>query len=333
MSLAFERQLLIPVEPAAFVPQPLAGTVHALAGQTMGTTWSVRFCGPARCDIASIEAVLQAELGLVVAQMSHWQPDSLLCRFNHAAAGSWHVLPEPFWQVLSTGLALARLSDGAFDPTLGALIDLWGFGPPGPRAAPPSEAEVDAARARSGWQHLQLELATHRAQQPGGLALDFSGIAKGYAVDRLALALARLGYPGHLVEVGGELRGFGIKPDGQPWWVELEAPHGIALAPAMVALHGLSVATSGDYHRGFQHAGRYYAHTLDPKTGAPLLEAPAAVTVLHRECMLADAWATALTVLPPATAIALADQQRLAARVVGRDGTVTQSVAWMEMLA
>ncbi|HSC81354.1 MAG TPA: FAD:protein FMN transferase, partial [Chitinolyticbacter sp.] len=171
-----EREVLIPPALAAFEPQPLAGTVHALTGQSMGTTWSVRFCGPARCDLAAVQAALQAELGLVIGQMSHWQPDSLLCQYNRAESGSWHALPAPFWQVLTAGLAVANLSDGAFDPTLGALVDLWGFGPPGPRSVPPTADEIAMARARCGWQRLRLDTATRSVLQPGGLALDFSGI-------------------------------------------------------------------------------------------------------------------------------------------------------------
>jgi hypothetical protein len=117
--------------------------------------------------------------------------------------------------------------------------------------------------------------------QPGGLRLDLNGIAKGFAVDQVAAALDRAGARSYLVEVGGELRGTGAKPDGQPWWVELERPptanDGLR---TLVALHGLSVATSGDYRRFFEHDGRRYAHTLDPATAAPVAHATVSVTVL-----------------------------------------------------
>ena len=123
-----------------------------------------------------------------------------------------------------------------------------------------------------------------------------------------------------LVEIGGELRGEGVRPDGQPWWVDLEPVPGSRLAPLRAALHGLSIATSGDYRRSFAHGGRDYAHTLDPRTGRPLDNGVASVTVLHPSCMLADAWATALTVLGPA-GMALAEREGLAAHMAVRAGT------------
>jgi thiamine biosynthesis lipoprotein len=133
-------------------------------------------------------------------------------------------------------------------------------------------------------------------------------------------ALTAAGIASHLVEIGGELRGEGVKPDGQPWWVALEAAPGRTGAGTLVALHGLSVATSGCYRRCFAVDGRRFAHTIDPATGRPLADPPLAVTVLHRSCMAADALATALTVLGPDAGLEHAEQHDVAALVVTARG-------------
>ncbi|ALD93712.1 Membrane-associated lipoprotein involved in thiamine biosynthesis [Cupriavidus gilardii CR3] len=173
------------------------------------------------------------------------------------------------------------------------------------------------------------------------MSIDLCAIAKGYAVDAVSAWLSARGVSHHLVEIGGELRGEGVKPDGMPWWVELESPPAADDAAAdaartVVALHGLSVATSGDYRRYFDSGGRRYAHTLDPRTGYPVSHALASVTVLHRRCMMADALSTALTVLGPEAGMAFATQRGIAARMLLRTPsgfTERMSPAFAAMLA
>lgn len=287
--------------------------VTALAGETMGTSWSVKMAGGDEALADGVQRVLDG----VVAEMSHWERDSDLGRFNRSTPGSWQPLPPAFSRVLSAALAIAEASGGAFDPAMGVLADLWGFGPPGPREGVPDKVEIADALARSGRERIEHDPALLRARRLGPARLDFSGIAKGHGVDAVAAWLLAQRHRDFLVEVGGELRGLGVKPDGQPWWVDLEAAPGTALPPLRVALHGLSVATSGDYRRFFEHGGRRYAHTLDPRTGVPLDNDVVSVSVLHAECMLADAWATALTVLGPA-GMALAEREGLAVQMVVR---------------
>ncbi|MBO9713331.1 FAD:protein FMN transferase [Sphingomonas sp.] len=279
----------------------------------MGTSWSVRAVGAPDGLASRIQAVLDR----IVAEMSHWEPGSDLGRFNRSEPGRWQPLPPGFAKVLAAALDVAERSGGAFDPAMGRLVDLWGFGPPGPRMDLPSPAEIEDALAVSG--RARIELDDRRARRSAPAQLDLSGIAKGHAVDVVAELLRSIGVADCLVEVGGELRGEGIKPDGQPWWVDLAAVPGSRMLPLRVALHGLSVATSGDYLRAFRHGGRRYAHTLDPRTGAPVTNGVASVSVLHPCCMLADAWATALTVLGR-EGMALAGAEGLAAHMVLRAG-------------
>jgi thiamine biosynthesis lipoprotein len=266
----------------------------------MGTSWEVRLVAAPGADLVALRDGIEERLGTVVAQMSGWEAGSDLSRFNRAPAGHWQSLPAEFATVLGCALRIAAETGGAYDPTIGPLVDLWGFGPqPAPTEGPPGAAALAEARRRGGWERLRLNPEGRRVLQPGGIGLDLSGIAKGYAVDLVAAFLDAAGIVSFLVEIGGELRGRGIKPDGMPWWVALEAPPGGAAEEDgfRVALADLAVATSGDYRRYFLHGGRRYGHTLDPHTGWPLPEGIASVTVLHPCCMEADALATALAVL------------------------------------
>lgn len=319
MTAATRRLLLPPQLSAAAQAGPGPGTVlHRLAGESMGTCWTVKLAAAPR-PLDRLRELLQAELDRVVAEMSHWQADSHLGRYNRAEAGSWQVLPEGFFTVMQQALLLAEDSDGAYDPTAGPLVDCWGFGPVAARSTPPSAAEIAAALQHVGWQKLCLDVTQRRLLQPGGVQLDLSAIAKGYAVDRLAEVLESLGVAHYLVEVGGELRGQGCKPDGSPWWVQLETPDEQANAAALVlALDGLAVASSGDYRRYFECEGQRYAHTIDPRDGWPLRHALAAVSVVHSSCLQADALSTALYVLGPERGLAYATRHGLAAHFVLR---------------
>ena len=304
---------------AALLRRDPAFPVIELAGEGLGTTWRVLYV--ARVGVAPdrISAAIASRLGEIVAQMSQWEPASLLSRFNRAPAGTSFALHADFAAVLSAGLDIAGRTNGAFDPTHGCAAALLGFGAE-PPAGPPSAATLDDALASAGWQQLAFDSRARSLRQPGGLWLDFSGIAKGYAVDAVADLLARHGIVDALVEIGGELVGRGLKPDCQPWWVDLETPPGAELPPLRVALYDGAVATSGDHVRG--------AHTLDPRTGRALPPRIASVSVIHDSAMLADAWATALTVLGPVAALATATREGLAARIVAReDGVLVETLS------
>lgn len=300
--------------------RPPSDLVWSLDGVTMGTTWSVRLVPPPGAAQETFQAAIDAELARLVAVFSPWEADSEISRFNAAPAGPFALSPD-FWALLTASLDLADDVNGAVDPTLGALVDLWGFGPPGPRSPLlplPSDAEVEAALAVSGWQRLRLDREAQAAIQIGGMTLDFSGIAKGHAVDRVSARLTALGATSHLVEIGGELLGRGVKPDAQPWWVEIEAVPGSPAPRTVAALFDLAVATSGDWRRAFVHHERLYPHTLDGTSGRPVDNGLAQVTVFDASAMRADALATALTVLGPFDGPEFAEAMGLAAHFVER---------------
>ena len=284
----------------------------------MGTNWSLH----AVSALPDLAAGVEAAFDCVIRQMSQWEPDSDLSRFNRAPAGAWREIPPEFAHVVAAALAIADASDGAFDPALGAITERWGFGSRGPVDRVPRDQPAADRR---------VELEKGRIRRSEGAQLDLSGIAKGYGVDLATEWLLGQGVRHFLLELGGELRGQGIRPDGQPWWVDVEMPPTTSIAPWRIALHDLSVATSGNYRRGFVADGRHYSHSFDPMTGRPIVSAVSSVTVLHRSCMMADGWATALTVLGPEKVIALADAQGLAASMVAGDREYI-SREWRAML-
>lgn len=326
-------RLLIPVglKPSRLRNSRIDAPVRRLSGATMGTGWSLAFAAPEYVTNAAVVAALEETFALVIRQMSGWERESDLCRFNRAAPG-WQELPAEFYRVLSRAIEIAEITDGAFDPALGARVSALGFGPgstvssrPETRSAggPGSTEQPTQLRDSSGmtggsWRDIKLDPDTRRAFQPGGVTVDLSSIAKGHAVDLCAHALRGQGVPSFLVEIGGEFVGEGVKPDGKPWWVELQLSD---LTPAPgepahvdVALVGLALATSGDFVR--QREG--VSHLLDGRTREPAGSVLSGVSVMHTSAMEADGWATALFALGLEAGLAMADAQRLAAVLARR---------------
>jgi thiamine biosynthesis lipoprotein len=288
-------------------------SLQQLGGQTMGTTWSLRFDNPRMLPLPQVREAVEAALARVVAQMSHWETDSDIGRFNRAPAGSRHVLPREFADVMACALRWAAASGGAIDPTVGPLIACWGFGPEAQENGLPAAQPLADARARVGWLRLAFDAAEGSLSQPGGVSLDLSGIAKGFAVDHGVEALRALGLVDLLFEIGGELRGIGRRPGGQPWQVQVDSE---PAAAQRIALADMAVATSGDRWHQRTHEERRWSHTIDPRTGEPTTHTLASVTVLHPECMQADALATVLTVLGPDDGFDFAERHDVAALFV-----------------
>jgi thiamine biosynthesis lipoprotein len=331
-----ERRVLVPARIAREAASAAPGQIQVLSGETMGTTWSVKLVHRDQDAARDLLPDIGRRLDLVVAQMSPWERSSALSRFNAAEPGQWCSLPAEMIHVLRVALDLARDTHGAFDPTIGALVDLWGFGPRSSQCRVPSPTEIRNAAAQCGWSSIGIDADRNRAWQPGGLRLDLCGIAKGFAVDLVARFLEEAGAGHFIVEIGGELRGRGVKPDGTPWWVAFEpSPPTAQGEPSewLVALHELSIATSGDRWRSFMSEGKCYAHTIDPRTGCPAGHDLSSVTVLHQSCMMADALATALTVLGPGAGMTYARDRGIAARFVVRGSGGVQELATPSLLA
>ncbi len=292
---------------------------HALNGPTMGTRWSALFHIPNAFDVAPVVAALQAAVSVVNAQMSTWKPDSDLMQLNAHPLNVWFDAPDHLLKVLETGLAIGRASGGAFDIGMGDAVAAWGFGTAG-ASAPRIKQSLGRIR-QPAHEVLELDPNRHRARKHSPIHLDLSGIAKGYGVDRLSEVLAEFAIPNALVAIDGELRAMGLQPDKSPWNIAIEKPNHEAREPhAILALQDAAVATSGDYRHWIDVGERRLSHTMDPEKGGPLLRSPASVTVIHANCMSADAWATALMVKGSVEGAVMAQKYKIDALFIDRDG-------------
>lgn len=299
---------------------------QALNGSTMGTRWTALFYAAEAFDSGPVRDALQAAVDEVDAQMSTWKPDSDLMRLNAAPPRTWVHVPNRLMEVLSLALDIGRASGGAFDIGIGDAVAAWGFGP----AAADRHLIRNACEARHRPTHAVLELdsASATVRKAAPITLDLSGIAKGYGVDRLAETLRDFGITAFLVGIDGEMRAAGLRPDGRPWAIAVEAPDPERRAPhSLLALQDAAVATSGDYRHKLVASGRHLSHTMDPRRGAPLIEPPASVTVVARTCTEADAWATALMVLGVEAGCALAMRRGIDALFLMRDADGVQTRA------
>lgn len=293
---------------------------YSLNGATMGTRYTAVFYAPEGSDMAAIGPSLFCAVDKVDRQMSTWNPASDLCRLNAAAENAWVAIPLELAHVLDTGVRVGLQSNGAFDIGVGELVEAWGFGPS--QRTPPSQASaLHAPGYLPASARLDVDRARQQVRKLAPIAIDLSGIAKGYGVDQLACCLDGWGIASYLVGIDGEMRARGTKPGGEAWAVAIEKPtYGVREVAGVMELEDSAIATSGDYRRWVDIAGKRYTHTIDPALQQPLSNKLAAVTVLATTCMLADAWATALLVLGEVEGPALARARGMDALFVLRDG-------------
>lgn len=292
--------------------------VRTLAGYSMGTSYSVKLVATAS-DAERLDSTVRSRLEAVDQSMSTYLPRSDVSRFNAADVGVWVDVSVLTTEVVVLALDIAAASDGAFDPTIAPLVDLWGFGPqPRPDQVPTAQ-QIEQLLDQVGWSAIEVDKAGHRLRKEAQRELDLSGIAKGFAVDQVAEALAQAGVEAYLVEVGGELRFAGSKPGGEPWRVGIETPDsGARSAYRILEVTEGAMATSGDYRNYYEEAGVRYSHTLDPSDGRPIHHSLVSVTVLADDCALSDAFATAMLVKGATAARRLAQQQGLAVLLIER---------------
>lgn len=238
-------------------------------------------------------------------------------KLNAAEVGHAIPLPEEVSKLLRTSLAIQAESGGAFDPSLGELDMLWGFSEPEPRTSPPSAQKIrQALPPRNCFQ----EVAAGWIRQHQRCALDFGGIAKGYAIDRGIAVLKSYGIRNAILNAGGDIRLLGSH-DGKPWRIGIRHPRKPGGVVATLELKGdTSIVSSGDYERYFIYDGQRYHHILDPGTGWPAKGSQSA-TVIAPTATLADAWSTALFV-SGAPGLKLLQAKGYAALLVSGEGHI-----------
>jgi len=301
--------------------------VHRMAGATMGTTWSLKVSLPDGAPTAWVDAIrdtVQSRLDRIESLMSTWDSTSELSRFNRSRSTSATPLSPETIAVMAIAAEVGERSGGALDVTVAPLVAAWGFGPEGAEEpGPPPPSVRDSLRARVGLDRLRLDVeAGTAAKSHPGVVVDLSAVAKGYALDIAAEGVARMGADAFALEVGGEVRAQGAKPDGSSWRVAVEAPTPESRTVFRVLdLLNEAIASSGDYRNSYEIDGVRYGHILDPRSGLPVRWQGYSVSVLHPEAVRADAWATALSVLGPDEGLALAESLGLSALfVVGVEG-------------
>ena len=292
-----------------------------ISGAKLGTTYHITVVAdqPAPADL---DIRLAAIIDSVDNAMSTYKVESVLSRFNRAQVDDRQPISAEFAEVVAISLKVWRASDGALDPTVGPLVNLWGFGPDLTDDQIPAQEAIAEALAKTGFERLQLhdDDGQMYLEKSAPVALDLSAVAKGYAVDLIADYLEMLALPDYLVELGGEVRVSGSNPDGQPWKVAIETPTLLGGVEQVIHLQAKALATSGDYRNYFERDGRRYSHTIDPRSGYPIDHPLASVTVIMQRCAEADAWATAFMVMGDEQAIETADRFGVAMYMLVRDG-------------
>lgn len=299
--------------------------VWEISGPVFGTQYNINVVMADDQDrLKSLADGIEQVLEEVDASMSTWRDDSELSRFNSLINQSeWTEISPGLHAVLARSLEIADLSNGAFDVTIGPVVNLWGFGPDAIPEEIPTDEELAAALDATGYEKLELRENPAAVRAEKKQYVDLSAIAKGYAVDEIARFLESIGLSAFLIEVGGEISVQGRKPDGDAWRLAIEEPVADQRqVNRVVAIGDRAMATSGDYRNYYESDGQRFSHTIDPEDGRPIDHGLASVTVIADDCMTADALATALNVMGPERAKSLATRENIAAYFIirGKDG-------------
>ncbi|MEH6814421.1 MAG: FAD:protein FMN transferase [Motiliproteus sp.] len=292
--------------------------IQTLTGATMGTSYTVKVVAPQSTDLVSLKSAIQSELDRIESRMSTYKQDSELSIFNHTESEQWFSVSVETARVVGLGLEISAQTQGAFDMTVGPLVNLWGFGPGNSISKSPSQQQIDELLPRIGYQAIAARNDPPELRKTNNAYLDLSAIAKGYAVDVVADLLSQ-DYGSYLVEIGGELKAHGLKPDGTHWRIAVESPSsGQRNIQKIINVENTAIATSGDYRNYFEQDGVRFSHTIDPATGKPITHRLASVTILDPSCARADALATAMMVLGKEKGLALAKQLKTPAFFISK---------------
>ena len=278
--------------------------------------WAVKIDAlPVQVNAQQLQQELQTSLDNANKVLSTYQNDTELMQFNQSAVGQWQQLSPMLFNSIQTSLTVSNATQGVYDVTVGALVELWGFGKQAVPTHTPTQAEIDNARQRVGWQSILLNPQARQAQRQKNVFLNLSSLGEGVGVDELQKVLAKYQINSYMLSVAGTLKTQGVKPNGQAWQIAIEKPDGSGLPERVLNLgQGAVVSTSGSYRNYHEIDGIRYSHTIDPRTGKPISHKTVSTTVVLKDktAAYADAWATALNVLGAEEGLALAQQQHIA---------------------
>lgn len=293
-------------------------------GSAMGSTYHITLVKvPPQLKEIQLKQEIDRLLSEVNQQMSTYKKDSELSLLNQNPSTDWIPISKALFTVIQEALRVSALSEGAFDVTVGPLVNLWGFGPKWTEEKIPSQEEINQAKQKVSYQYLSLQqspLAIKKAKSD--VYIDLSGIAQGYAADIIADFLEQQGILNYLVEISGEMRVKGHNPKGEAWKVAVEKPiPNIRAVQTIISVHDVGLATSGSYRNFFELNGRRFSHIIDPKTGEPVQTTVVSATILDsKSCMTADAWAKVPIVMGAEKALALAERENIAMYLLIKEG-------------
>ncbi|WP_373963495.1 FAD:protein FMN transferase ApbE [Kosakonia sacchari] len=295
-----------------------------LEGKTMGTFWRVSVVDISPQQAQSLQQKIQTQLDADDHLMSTWKDDSALMRFNHSTSTAPWPVSAAMADIVTTSLRVGEKTEGAMDITVGPLVNLWGFGPDKQPVKTPGQAQIDAAKARTGLAHLTvINRAGEQFLQKDlpDLFVDLSTVGEGYAADHLARLMEQEGSARYLVSVGGALASRGMNAQGQPWRVAIQKPTDREnVAQAVVDINGHGISTSGSYRNYYELDGKRISHIIDPRSGRPIQHALVSVTVIAPTALEADAWDTGLMVLGTEQAKEVVTREGLAVFMIIKDG-------------
>lgn len=291
-----------------------------LQGHIFGSFWLATLPDEWTAEqIKQLKLGIEGELNKVDEVMSTYKPNSELNRFNAAPLGEWVELSADLFEVFSISQTVSKKSQGAFDVTIGGLVNLWSFGPEARPETIPEAALLKKRLAAAGFQYLELDAERQAARRFRASYVDLSGIAKGYAVDKVAQWLQQQGVSNFLMNVSGEIVVAGQRAPEQPWRIGIEVPDDrLQTAHHIIPLMNESVATSGDYRNFYELDGKRMSHTINPKTGWPIDHNLTSVTVIHASNATADAWATAFMVMGAEASLELANRENLKVLLISK---------------
>ena len=283
-----------------------------VSGQTFGTYYTIKIRSPKNSKF--IQHIIKEEFTKIDDEMSVFNPHSEISDINHETSGAWIALSPELSNLFKNAHQIYKMSGGAFDPTTGKLINLWGFGTSGNAQKIPEQSEIDEVLKTTGFDKIDFDKNYEKLRKKfPETMINLSAIAKGYAVDRVAELLKKNDYKNFVIEIGGEVYAHGKRSeDIKGWNIGIVNPENNNEVNAFViTLKNFAAATSGDYRNFFYIDGKKYSHTIDPKTGYPAENTLTSVTVFDKSCAKADGLATAIMSMGEKKASAFIKQNNL----------------------
>ncbi len=325
------RLLILFILLTSFYSCSKASKFPKIEGQTMGTTYHIKYSQKdIKLSSKEVNSQVAELLKNINLSMSTYIKTSEISKFNSSTSLEWSSASDGILKVTNRALEIGHLTNGSYDPTIGPLVNLWGFGPGGKREVP-SQERIKEAMKGVGLSMISLDLDKKLwKKNNANVYVDLSSLAKGYGVDEVAKLLEELGITDYMVEIGGEVRTKGSKL-GHPWKIAIESPdieNPSKSYQKVLSLNDAALATSGNYRNFFTQSNKNYSHTINFKTGRPVAHTLASVSVANTgSCMDADAWATALMSLGYEEGMKLAEQLKLSAYFIYKLDTQKNFVA------